>query len=136
MNRRSIAFAAWCLFICFTGPLAKAIDPPVHSQDSLETVKKNLESGKAVLVDVREPNEWEAGHLKSASHLPLKSIFKGLTDEQVKQALPEDKIIYFHCAAGVRSLDAARKLAGRHPDMRPLKPGYDSLIKAGFEKAD
>ncbi len=136
MNGRWIAFAACCLLVCFTVVIAHAADPLAHSQDSIETIQKNIESGKAVLVDVREPNEWESGHLKSATHLPLKSIFKGLSDEQVKKALPEDKIIYFHCAAGVRSLDAARKLAGRHPDMRPLKQGYESLLKAGFEKAD
>lgn len=136
MNRRLVVFAAAFFIGSLAMTWAEAADEVVHSKDSMETIKKNIESGKAVLVDVREPKEWEAGHLKVATHLPLKSIFKGLSDEQIKQALPEDKIVYFHCASGVRSLDAAKKLHGRHPDLRPLKQGYEPLLKAGFAKAE
>ena len=39
------------------------------------------------------------------------------------------------CAAGGRSLDAADLLKKLVYDVRPLKPGYKDLLKAGFEAA-
>ena len=41
---------------------------------SLDTVKKSVADGKAVLVDVRETDEWKDGHLKDAKHLALSDL--------------------------------------------------------------
>ena len=46
--------------------------------------------------------------------------------------LSKEKIIYTHCAVGYRSLRAAKILKKYGYDVRPLKPGYDELVKAGF----
>ena len=46
--------------------------------------------------------------------------------------LPKDKIIYCHCLVGGRCLEAARLLQPLGYDVRPLKAGYPSLVKAGF----
>ena len=40
-----------------------------HTTDSLAQIKQNVDAKKAVLVDVREPAEWDRGHLKGR-HLP------------------------------------------------------------------
>ena len=106
------------------------------TKDSLETVKKNLADKKAVLLDVREKGEWDAGHLADAIHLPLSTIKKGVTDEQLNKIAGKDTIIYLHCVAGVRSLDAASRLSNSGRDLRALKPGYSDLVKAGFAKAN
>jgi phage shock protein E len=55
--------------------------------------------------------------------------------ELVKK-LPKDKIIYTHCRAGGRALACGDILKKQGYDVRPLKPGYQQLIEAGFEKAD
>jgi len=107
-----------------------------HTKDSLDTLKKNLAEKKAVLIDVRETEEWEEGHLKQAIHLPLSKIEKGLTAEELQKLFPKKTIIYTHCAAGVRSLKAAKILNEKLPDVRPLKPGFSALKKAGFPVAD
>ncbi len=44
-----------------------------HTKDSLDTVKKRLKNEKAVLIDVRELSEWDAGHLKDAKLVPLRN---------------------------------------------------------------
>lgn len=44
--------------------------------------------------------------------------------------------MYLHCGSGVRTLKAADELKKLGYDVRPLKPGYKELLKAGFEKAD
>jgi len=36
--------------------------------------RRRIEAGEAVLVDVREPGEWDAGHAPDALHRPLGSL--------------------------------------------------------------
>lgn len=105
------------------------------TSDSLAEVRKNLSAEKAVLVDVREESEWKAGHLTDALWLPLSELAADPTAEQLKKRLPSDKIIYTHCARGPRALAAAERLAKYGYDVRPLKHGYQALLKRGFKKA-
>jgi rhodanese-related sulfurtransferase len=44
-------------------------------------------------------------------------------------------VVYLHCASGRRCLAAADLLKTQGYDARPLKDGYEALLKAGFEKA-
>lgn len=106
-----------------------------HTRDSLETIRENLKAKKAVLVDVREADEWKAGHLADAESLPLSQMQQGIDVEKLKKRFSKDKIIYTHCAAGRRSLLAGDELKKHGYDVRPLKPGFNDLLKAGFEKA-
>lgn len=107
-----------------------------HTADSLETVKERIASEKAVLVDVRELEEWDAGHIEGAIFAPLTKIADNNDAPAVKKKLPKDKILYFHCKSGGRCRIAADLLKNEGFDIRPLKPGYKALIEAGFEKAD
>ncbi len=102
-----------------------------HTKDSLDTVKANLKAKKAVLIDVRERDEWKAGHLKAAQLVPLSELKRGKGTDR----LDKKKIIYCHCRSGGRVLVAARLLKKGGYDVRPLKSGYTALLKAGFEKA-
>ena len=102
-----------------------------HTKDSLETVKKRLEEKKAILIDVREQGEWDAGHLNAAQLVPLTKLRAGVKEK----TLPKDKIIYCHCRSGGRVLIATSILKPLGYDIRPLKQGYQQLLKAGFEKA-
>ena len=96
-------------------------------------MKEQVESNQAVLIDVREQSEWDAGHLTSATLIPM-SRFKadGIT-EDMKQHLPTDKPIYLHCKSGGRVLKVAEMLREDGLDVRPLKAGYDELVENGFK---
>jgi phage shock protein E len=105
-----------------------------HSADPLDQVKAAVESGKAVLVDVREQGEWDLGHLKAARLIPLSALSK---EGAVAPAdLPKDKPIYLHCRSGARCLKAAEILKPLGYDVRPLKAGFGDLVKGGFPKAE
>jgi rhodanese-related sulfurtransferase len=117
---------------CVVTSAAVAAD---HTTDSLDTVKKAVAEGKAVLVDVREADEWADGRLKDAKHLALSDLKAGVQAEKLKAAVPPGKVVYLHCAAGGRCRVAADLLRKQGYDARPLKDGYESLLKAGFEKA-
>ena len=104
-----------------------------HTQDTLETVKKAIADKTSVLVDVREADEWKEGHVKGATFLPLSELKEANADAVAKK-LPKDKIIYTHCRAGRRSVAAAELLQKLGYDVRPLKPGFEDIIQAGFPK--
>lgn len=106
-----------------------------HTTDSVETVKKAVADGKALLVDVREEGEWKDGHLKDAKHLALSDLKAGVPAEKLKEKLPAGSVVYLHCASGKRCLAAAELLKKQGYDVRPLKDGFENLTKAGFEKA-
>ena len=129
-------------FFAFADTAADKAESP-HTKDSLATVKQRVDDDQAVLLDVREKSEWEAGHLKRARLVPLTEIGKKLDEPafvaELKKTLPTDKPIYIHCKAGGRCIIAAKDLKrslGDNYDLRPLKPGYEELVEAGFERAE
>jgi rhodanese-related sulfurtransferase len=65
------------------------------------------------LVDVRTDEEWAAGHVPGAVHVPLADLKK---DHPAMAAFDATKPVYFICAAGGRSAKAADQMsaAGLH----------------------
>jgi phage shock protein E len=105
------------------------------TKDSLETVHKNIADEKAVLVDVRSQEEWDAGHLEGSIFLPVTSLRKHSFDaKKVAKTLPKKKIAYTFCVVGMRAKQAATILEQHGYAVRALKPGYEELLKAGFKK--
>ena len=76
---------------------------------------------KAQLIDVREPNEFEAGHILGARNIPLTQL------KTRKQELRTDKPVYLYCQSGLRSGRAAQML---------YRKGYKELyhLQGGFKK--
>ena len=58
----------------------------------------------ATLIDVREPWEFEAGHLPSARNIPMSSFI-----ERVEE-VPRDETVYLICESGYRSMQVAQWL--------------------------
>ena len=114
--------------------LPLAAEEMTHTTDSLAQVKTSVAAGKAVIVDVREQAEWDNGHLKVATLVPLSLLSK--EGAEVPASLPKDKPIYLHCRSGGRCLVAGQILKAKGYDVRPLEAGYGQLVKEGFEKAE
>ena len=106
-----------------------------HTKDSLATVKKNVDEEKAVLVDIREKSEWDEGHIENAVFLPLSALRDGVNAKELAKRLPKDKILYTYCVVGKRALTAGNIIEKFGYKVRPLKPGYKDLLRAGFKKA-
>jgi rhodanese-related sulfurtransferase len=89
-----------------------------------EDVKQGLREGSILLVDVREPHEFAAGHIPGAVSNPLSTFDPS--------SLPDGKRIVFSCAAGVRSVRAIEfaRAAGR--DIREhYKGGFKDWAASG-----
>ena len=75
------------------------------------TLKQWIDSGEAVIVDVREPAENAAQSIHGATLLPLGKVHKN--------ALPPSagKKLVIHCHAGKRSMKACEKLLAEDPNL-------------------
>lgn len=99
--------------------------------EQLEIMKKELEAGTAQLLDVREFNEWQQGHLKTALFASLSSLEMG--DEP--DADSELKT-YLHCRSGNRVIPAKEYLEELgYGEVIDLREGFDQLVAYGFEQA-
>lgn len=95
---------------------------------NVDEAKQMLDEGESVVIDVRNPNEFQSGHVPGASLIPVNSVF------QRREELPADKKIIFVCAVGQRSaLAAEMAAAGGLPAERlyNLEGGTDAWKKAG-----
>jgi len=81
---------------------------------------ENLVRDGAVVLDVREPAEWQAGHVPGAFHLPLGELEGGLA------ALPRDRRIVVICRSGTRSATATALL---------IRSGFDAVNIGGGMQA-
>ncbi|HLV26941.1 MAG TPA: rhodanese-like domain-containing protein [Gemmatimonadales bacterium] len=69
-------------------------------------VKQRVEQkDDVVLLDVREPNEWNLGRIPGAIHIP-----RGIMETKVEQVIPRDSEVVIYCAGGNRSALAADTL--------------------------
>ena len=128
----SIVLVLLCWFVAGNPEITAA----EHTKDSLETVKKNVAAKKAILVDVREKGEWDDGHLRDATLLPLSEIPERLSGKMLEKQFPKGTVLYLHCASGRRCLKAADLLMKSGYDVRPLRDGYEALLKNGFPKSE
>ncbi|NKQ59350.1 rhodanese-like domain-containing protein [Amycolatopsis sp. K13G38] len=81
--------------------------------------------GGALVVDVREPGEYSAGHVPGARLVPLASLPGRIAE------LPRGERIYVICASGGRSRAAAGWLASAGLDARSVSGGTSAWIAAG-----
>ena len=93
---------------------------------TVQQLKAVLDAGDAVVVDVREPDEYARGHVPGARLVPLQTV-PGLVGE-----LPTDEPVYLVCAVGARSAQAAMFLAQRGVDAVNVDGGTRDWYAAGY----
>jgi rhodanese-related sulfurtransferase len=78
------------------------------------------------VVDVRDPNEWEAGHMDGALHIPQDDLAERLGE------LDPDRPVVTVCRSGSRSARAARYLADQGLEAENLEGGMLAWAEAGL----
>ena len=84
---------------------------------SAECKEKSAQQQEKIYLDVREEDEWIAGHVKGALHIKMGDIFAG-NYEQIPQTDP----VYVYCRSGRRAGEVIRFLEQK---------GFKNLINAG-----
>ncbi len=103
-------------FLCSV--LCVLVNAQVDKVEEYPSVRKKILEGKALLIDVRTPEEYAGGHLKYSKNLDFKSddFFHQLEE------LDKNKEIYLYCRSGNRS--------GKTKDTLQLK-GYSKVYNIG-----
>jgi rhodanese-related sulfurtransferase len=83
----------------------------------------------AILLDVREDHEWQAGHLTRARHLG-----KGILERDLEKLVPVPTTeILMYCGGGYRSVltcDAAQRMG--YSNVWSIIGGYKALVTEGW----
>ena len=101
---------------------------PRVKEITVEQLRSRLEANpQAILMDVREDNEWQKGHAAQAIHLG-----KGILERDIEQRFPDPNAeIIMYCGGGYRSVltaDAAQKIG--YKNVSSLIGGYKGLVSA------
>jgi len=94
---------------------AKMSSKPISIVDEID-----LE--QAILIDVRTPEEFNAGHIQKALNI---NFFDENFIEQI-QELPTDKPLYIYCRSGKRSLNASKALSQLGLEVVNLEGGFNA----------
>lgn len=77
-----------------------------------------------VLIDVREKEEWDAGHIGGAIHIP-----RGMLEFKIEEAVPDkNQMIIVQCKSGARAAlcgEALQKLG--YANVKNLQGGYEAF---------
>lgn len=96
----------------------------VTPREALEVQQRNP---AAVFLDVREPNEWNLGHLPNAVHLP-----RGNLESNIEGLVGREEPIVIYCARGNRSALAADTLQQMgYTDVCSMSEGFGGWIAIG-----
>jgi len=88
--------------------------------------------GGTVFLDVREPAEWNLGHVPDAVHIP-----RGQLEGKVEALVGRDKNVVIYCAGGSRSALAADTLQQMGYDhVASLKGGFRGWAEGGGDVED
>ena len=76
------------------------------TQVTPQEVRDAVQRGEDLaLIDVREPNEWNLGHIPGAMHIP-----RGVLESAIESRVPRERRVVLYCASGNRSALAAEML--------------------------
>jgi molybdopterin/thiamine biosynthesis adenylyltransferase/rhodanese-related sulfurtransferase len=101
--------------------------------DEVSSLEVNDRLGAAdapLLLDVREQDEWQEGHLPGAIHIP-----RGNLESRVEALIPDkSREVVIYCAAGSRSAFAAKTLAELgYEHVSSMSGGFTDWKRNGFE---
>jgi rhodanese-related sulfurtransferase len=86
---------------------------------------------EVVVVDVREPYEWEAGRIEGSVHLPLNALMSGAGGD-----LDRERPLVMVCRVGNRSELAALMMQARGYEAYNLEGGLDAWAREGLPLSD
>ena len=102
-----------------------AFTDPAHELTPSQ-LKEALDRDQIVLVDVREPYEWDAGRIAGALHIEIERL-AGRAEE-----VPSDRPVVFMCRLGVRSAMAMQAFRASGWDAYHLGGGITRWVAEGL----
>ena len=104
-------------------PVKNELEP--FTRLTVQEAKEMIDQGTPV-IDVRDPHEYQAGHVPGAKLIPVNSVMQRAGE------LPQGTAIVFICAKGQRSAVACEMAAALgYKDLYNVEGGTDAWVEAG-----
>lgn len=126
----SILFVYLVLIAALSGCITTT-KPPEKTQYidiTVQQAKEMIDSGDVLILDVRTQEEYDAGHIRNSTLIPVQVLDKRWNE------LPRDKKILVYCRSGHRSLQASEILVNNgFKEIYNMKGGIMEWINAGYD---
>lgn len=125
-----VVFASFLMMIAISGCVdtAKQPEKTQYANVSVQQAKEMIDSGEVFILDVRTQEEYDAGHIKGSTLIPVQVLDKRLNE------LSRDKKILVYCRSGHRSAQASEILVNNgFKQIYNMKGGITEWINAGYE---
>jgi rhodanese-related sulfurtransferase len=110
-------YPAWTKYagsaVASAAPIKKGAEEGSIAIEQFKEIINNR-PGSIMLVDVRDKDEYDQGHFKTAVNIPVEEL-----EEKVK-SLPSDKPIVFVCSTGARSGESFYMLQDLRPELKKV----------------
>jgi rhodanese-related sulfurtransferase len=107
--------------------IVKEAQPKVKELTIAQARERLANNPSAILVDVREDAEWQAGHAAEAIHLG-----KGILERDIEKTIPDlNRELILYCGGGYRSIlsaEVAQRMGYRN--VSSLMGGYKGMVQA------
>lgn len=104
---------------------------PLVKETNVAAVKQKMDNKEQfTLIDVREDNEWQQGHIPTAIHMG-----RGVIERDIEKAIPaKDSPLILYCGGGFRSILAAYNLQKMgYTNVISMDGGMRGWMDAGYE---
>ena len=110
--------------------VVEAARPNINEIDIKQARERLAKNSNAILIDVREDNEWENGHTIEAVHLS-----KGILERDIESVVPEKNTeIIMYCGGGYRSVltaEISQKMG--YTNVHSLIGGFKALLDSNWK---
>jgi phage shock protein E len=129
-NIRIISLVSLFTLSLFSTCAQEASGDQVITNTNAESFESGIQGDiKAIVLDVRTPEEFEAGHVKGAINI---NFYDDDFAEQVSKVIDVDATVYVYCKAGTRSANSCKIMENKgFKHLINLKGGFDNWVRAG-----
>ncbi len=123
-----IVFMTLTLVPALSGCVTKSPEKTQYTDTSVQQAKEMIYKGDVFILDVRTQEEYNAGHIRNSTLIPVQDLSKRLNE------VPRDRDILVYCRTGGRSTAASEILANNgFTRIYNMKGGITEWTKAGYE---
>lgn len=125
-----LVFASILLLAITSGCVVseKPSEKAQYTDISVQQAKGMIDRGEVFILDVRTPEEYDAGHINSSKLIPLQVLDKRLDE------IPRDRKLLVYCRTGHRSAQASEILVNNgFTQVYNMKGGIIEWTGAGYD---
>ncbi len=123
-----VVFMTLTLVPALSGCVTKSPEKAQYTDISVQQAKEMIDKGEVFILDVRTQEEYDAGHIRNSTLIPVQDLSKRLNE------VPQNRDILVYCRTGSRSTAASEILVNNgFTQIYNMNGGITEWTKAGYE---